>query len=203
MSNLKEAKGMLIFPGPLFACQTRVVLKNSCLQLTVEKAQLQKRCQGCKNHEKQESSSPPQKPDHWAHGQAGCQGNPSHGVVVRVEVVGNRHLRFVPHHAFCKTVVYAVTSQPRGNRRGQEEIVAEKAATCCNLIPCRNMLVQEEFLPLQEYTTYCKKTPLRLLSAAVKISSDQKKQKKNLYSTRHLLSTGFIHTFGACGTIGV
>lgn len=115
--------------------------RKTHLQLTVEKAQLQKRCQSCKDHEKQESSSPPQKPDHRAHGQAGCQRNPSHGVVVCIEVVRNRHLRFVPHHAFRKTVVYAVTSQPRGNRRGQEDIIAEKAAVHCNVIQLGNTLM--------------------------------------------------------------
>jgi len=128
MSSLRKAKEMLIFSGPIFACQTRVVLNSPRLQLTVEQAQLQKRCQSRKDHEEQESSSPPQKPDHRAHGQAGCQRNPSHGVVVRVEVVGDRHLRFVPHHAFRKTVVYAITGQPRGNRRGGEESIAEQAA---------------------------------------------------------------------------
>lgn len=100
-----------------------VVLKSSCLQLTVEKAQLQKRCQSCQDHEEQESSSPPQKPNHWAHGQAGCQGDPRHGIVVRIEVVGDRHLRLVPHHAFCKTVVYAVTSQPRERGKGKRKLL--------------------------------------------------------------------------------
>lgn len=143
MSSLRRAKEVLVFPGPIFAHQNHMVFKSSCLQLTVEKAQLQERCQGCEDHEKQESSSSPQKPNHWAHGQAGCQCNPSHGVVVRIEVVGNCHLCFMPHHAFCKTVVYAVTSQPRGNRRGQEEIIVEKAAAHCKGIQGRSILMQE------------------------------------------------------------
>lgn len=143
MTNLGKAKEMLVFPGPLFARQACVVLKSPHLQLTVEKAQLQKWCQSCKYHEEQESSSPPQEPDHGAHGQAGCQCNPSHGVVVRIEVVGNRHLRLVPHHAFCKTVVYAIASQPGGNSRGQERPLLRGQNTHCSVIQCGEALMQE------------------------------------------------------------
>lgn len=143
MTNLGKAKEMLAFPGPLFACQACVVLKSSHLQLTVEKAKLQKWCQSCKYHEEQESSSPAQKPDHRAHGQAGCQRDPSHGVVVCIEVVGDRHLRFVPHHAFCKTVVDAITSQPEGNRRGQQRPLLRGQNTPCTVIQHGEALMQE------------------------------------------------------------
>lgn len=143
MTNLGKAKEMLVFPGPLFTRQPCVVLKSSHLQLTVEKAQLQKWCQSCEYHEEQKSSSPPQEPDHGAHGQAGRQGNPSHGVVVRVEVVGNRHLRLVPHHALCKTVVYAIASQPGGNRRGWERPLLRGQNTHCSVIQCGEALMQE------------------------------------------------------------
>lgn len=129
-----KGKGNASTSWSLFACQACVVLKSSHLLLTVEEAQLQKWCQSCEYHEEQESSSPPQKPDHRAHGQAGCQGNPSHGVVVRIEIVGNRHLRFVPHHTFCKTVVYAITSQPEGNRRGKQRPLLKGKTLQCDSV---------------------------------------------------------------------
>jgi len=39
--------------------------------------------------------------------------------------------------------------------------------------------MQEEFLLLQQYKTWCKKIHFRLLGATVKLSNDQKKRKKS------------------------
>lgn len=83
--------------------------------LTVEQPKLQERGQGGEDHEEQQPSPAPQEPDHHAHSQAGRQGDAGHGVVVGIEVLEERHLHLVAHHAPCKAVVDPVPRQPVGD----------------------------------------------------------------------------------------